>query len=165
MGGFCNMDIEIRPANEGDYQRLLELLAQISSLHHEGRPDFFRADAKKYGLEELREILTNPEKPVFAAVSPGGLLIGYAFCQLRDFSGHAVCNDIKALHIDDICVDEEYRRCGTGALLLEKCKELAKEWGCHSIQLNVWKFNDSAVKFYEKGGFEARAFTMEYILE
>jgi len=158
------MQIKIRPANEGDYERLSELLAQIGGLHHSGRPDIFRAGIKKYNLEQLREILNNPERPVFAAVNQDNLLIGYAFCEIMDYENHPVFNRFKSLYIDDICVDEALRNQGAGALLLEKCKEFAKEQGCYCVHLNVWNFNGSAVKFYEKCGFDTRSFTMEYIL-
>jgi ribosomal protein S18 acetylase RimI-like enzyme len=62
-------------------------------------------------------------------------------------------------------VDEKFRNCGIGALLIERCKELAKESGCYCIDLNVWKFNGGAIAFYEKCGFDIRALKMEYILK
>lgn len=158
------MQVKIRPAVEGDYERLLELLAQISELHYNNRPDIFQARVKKYELEQVREILNSPDKPVLAAVNPDGVLIGYAFCQIIDNTSRPLFNNFKSLYIDDICVDERFRNQGTGTLLLEKCKELAKEHGCYCIDLNVWQFNQSAVKFYEKCGFDTRSVKMEYIL-
>jgi ribosomal protein S18 acetylase RimI-like enzyme len=158
------MQIKIRPADERDCERLLELLAQIGELHHISRPDIFQAGLKKYNLEQLQEILNNIEKPVFAAVNTDGFLVGYAFCQIINYENHPVFNNYKSFYIDDVCVDKNYRNQGIGLLLLEKCKGFAKEQGCYCIDLNVWKFNESAVKFYEKCGFETKSFRMEYIV-
>jgi len=157
------MQIKIRPANEGDCERLLELLVQIEDLHHKNRPDIFKANAQKYNLEQLHEILNNPDKPVFAAINQDGFLLGYAFCQIIN-NNHPVINNFKSLYIDDICVDEKFRNHGIGTLLLERCKELAREQECYCIDLNVWAFNESAVKFYEKCGFVPRSVKMEHIL-
>ena len=158
------MQIKIRPANEGDCERLLELLAQIGELHHTNRPDIFQSDLIKYNLDELRNILNNPERPIFSAVNQDNFLVGYAFCQIINHENHHAFINFKTLYIDDICVDENIRNQGVGSLLLNKCKEFAKEQGCNYIELNVWEFNESAVKFYEKCGFSTRLRRMEYIL-
>jgi ribosomal protein S18 acetylase RimI-like enzyme len=157
-------EIEVRPANDGDCGRIIELLAQIGEHHHNGRPDVFKSGISKYTLEELREILKNPEKPVFAAVNADGFLTGYVFCQLTKYKNHAVFDDFNSLYIDDFCVDEQFRNQGIGTLLFEKCKEFAEEHDCRFLDLNVWVFNESAVRFYEKCGFKTRSVRMEYNL-
>jgi len=159
--------ITIRAAEPHDCDRLIELLAQIGDLHRRNRPDIFQTGIIKYTQERLREILSTPETPVFVAVTAGdtGLIVGYVFCQIIDYHGHPVFNAYKTLYIDDICVDETVRNSGVGSLLFEKCKCLAQEHGCYCIELNVWKFNESAIKFYEKCGFGTRSLRMEYIVQ
>jgi GNAT superfamily N-acetyltransferase len=44
---------------------------------------------------------------------------------------------------------------GVGALLLDRCVEQAREWGCDVIWLAVWERNPRAIRFYEKHGFVA----------
>ena len=158
------MQVTIRSAEMCDSDRILELLAQIGDLHHRKRPDIFQPNIRKYNPIQLQEILNTPEKPVFVAISDG-LVIGYVFCQILNYQGHPVFNAHKTLYIDDICVDEKCRSSGIGSLLLEKCKDLAKKHDCYCIDLNVWKFNENAIRFYEKCGFDTRSIRMEYIIQ
>ena len=49
------------------------------SVHHEGRPDLFKGNVKKYTDEELLAIIADDEKPIFVAKEDGRVK-GYAFC-------------------------------------------------------------------------------------
>ena len=44
---------EIRLAQEKDIPKIENLLEQILLIHHEGRPDIFKATGKKYTAKEL----------------------------------------------------------------------------------------------------------------
>ena len=72
-------EINIRRAKDDDIPTLDKLLFQVHEVHHKARPDLFKADAKKYTDEQLKEILANDKTPVFVAESDGKIL-GYAFC-------------------------------------------------------------------------------------
>ena len=157
------VDIKIRKAGTADSERIIELLRQIGEHHHNGRPDMFRENLIKYNTDELKQILQTPERPVFVAVNENNI-IGYAMCEIITFDNHKAYNNHKSFYIDDLCVDEKCRNGGTGSMLFEKCIEHAKEQGCYCIELNVWEFNQSAVKFYEKCGMVTRSRKMELIL-
>ena len=49
--------MKIRRANEKDMEGINRLLCQVLAVHHEGRPDLFQKDTKKYTDEELRALL------------------------------------------------------------------------------------------------------------
>ena len=51
-------------------------------------------------------------------------------------------------------MDESKKGKGYGKLLMQEVKQIAKQKGISRIELNVWTFNEDAVKFYEKLGFE-----------
>ena len=57
----------IRRANEGDMPAIQRLLCQVEQVHHEGRPDLFRAGAQKYTDKELAVLLYDETRPVFVA--------------------------------------------------------------------------------------------------
>ena len=160
-------DIKIRNAAAGDFDRIIELLRQIRKHHVRGRPDMFRPDLIKYDPDYIKSVFEIPEKPVFIAADITGgndTAVGYAICEIINYENHKLYNDFKSFYIDDICVDEEYRHCGIGTMLFEKCRETAIEQGCYCIDLNVWEFNESAVKFYGKCGMVTRSRKMELIL-
>ena len=159
------MNLEIRNAVLSDGERIIALLEQIGEYHHNGRPDIFKSGIKKYNLDNFKEILANPAKPVFSAVDKdSGEVLGYAFCEIMTYKDHPVFRDMKTLYIDDLCVDEKCRGQGAGILLVEKCKEFAREANCYNIDLNVWEFNQNAVRFYEKCGMTMQRRRMEFIL-
>ena len=158
------MIIFIRRAKPEDSDRLMELLAQIARLHHVGRPDLFKDGRQKYGKEELTGILRDENKPIFVATNGSDDIVGYVFCIIVRYRAHANLNDHDSLYIDDFCVDENCRGGGVGKTLFQAVKAYAREIGVYSIDLNVWEFNESAIRFYESCGMRTQSRKMELIL-
>ena len=154
--------MNIRRAEEKDIPSLIRLLEQVLDVHHAGRPDIFRPHTKKYTEEELRVLLTDEKSPIFVAEK--GEVLGYAFCILQEMKDHLLFQDRKSLYIDDLCIDASCRRQGIGKALVTFVTDYAKSLGCHSITLNVWALNESALKFYAKAGLIPQKYVMEKIL-
>ena len=72
----------IRKAEPRDLPAVNRLLEQVLSVHHEGRPDLFKAEGKKYTDEELLAIFANPDTPVFV-YEEADKVLGYAFCVVK----------------------------------------------------------------------------------
>lgn len=154
----------IRRATTADIEGIDRLLRQVLDVHHRGRPDLFRADAKKYTDEELCVILADDTKPVFTAVDDTGFVLGYAFCVMIRHMNDNILTDIKTLYIDDLCVDETARGQHIGKRLYEHVLAFARENGCYNVTLNVWACNKDAMKFYEKCGLTPQKIGLEKIL-
>jgi len=140
------------------------LLLQVLTVHHNGRPDLFRANVRKYTDAELAEILSDDGRPVFVAADGQGQVLGYAFCVLRQRRNDNILTDIKTLYIDDLCVDENVRGQHVGTRLYEFVLDFARRSGCYNVTLNVWTCNPGAMKFYEKCGLKPQKIGMETIL-
>ena len=56
-----------------------------------------------------------------------------------------------AMYIDDMWVDEKYRRQGLGSQALQAVEKVAEEKGCHLIWLGTWDFQ--AKPYYIKHGY------------
>lgn len=156
--------MDIRRAEDKDLQRINKLLYQVLMVHHNGRPDLFKADTKKYTDEELLEIIRDDTKPIFVGVDENNQVLGYAFCVFQQHIGDNVLTEIKTLYIDDLCVDENLRGRHIGRQLYEYVLSFAKEQGCYNVTLNVWSCNENARKFYEKCGLVPYKVGMEKIL-
>ncbi len=152
----------IRRANENDIEKIKDLLNQVLSVHHNGRPDIFKANCRKYTNAELQELLKDDLRPVF--VADDGEVLGYAFCIIQQHIDDNILTDIKTLYIDDLCVDENARGKRIGTQLYEYVKNYAEEIGCYNVTLNVWECNQSAKKFYEKQGLLPQKTVLETIL-
>ena len=156
--------MDIRRAKQSDMDGINKLLRQVLMVHHNGRPDLFKADAKKYTDEELAEIIADDTKPIFVAVDENCQVLGYAFCVLIQHIDDNILTDIKTIYIDDLCVDEKLRGQHIGKSIYEYVLKYAKEIGCYNVTLNVWACNESAMKFYEKCGLVPQKIGMETIL-
>ena len=152
----------IRTANQNDINRIIELLHQVNMVHHVLRPDLFKPYTTKYDEQELESLLNDESKPIF--VYDDGEVRGYAFCQVSEVKGHKLLEDVKALYIDDICVDENARGKHVGKTLYEYVRDYARSIGCYHITLNVWEGNDAALSFYRNMGMQVQKTTMETIL-
>lgn len=154
----------IRRAMLNDMQGINKLLKQVLMVHHNGRPDLFKANVKKYTDEELAAIIKDDAKPIFVACAENGEVLGYAFCVYQQHINNNILTDVKTLYIDDLCVDESVRGQHVGTQIYEYVLAFAKEEGFYNVTLNVWSCNESAMKFYEKCGLKPQKIGMEVIL-
>lgn len=155
--------MKIRKAQNKDIKELDQLLYQVQSIHHQGRPDIFKIGQKKYTDQQLLEIINNEKTPVFVATI-NDKVVGYAFCIFQQHISNNILTDIKTLYIDDLCVDENTRGQHIGKSLYNHVLNYAKESGCYNVTLNVWTLNQDAMKFYEKCGLKPQKIGMEQIL-
>lgn len=155
--------MNIRRAENRDMDKIKDLLNQVLMVHHNGRPDLFKANCRKYTDSELEELIKDDTRPIFVA-DENGEVFGYAFCVIKQRINDNILTDIKTLYIDDLCVDENIRGKHIGSELYNHVKEYAKKIGCYNLTLNVWACNESAAGFYKKCGLKPQATTMEIIL-
>ena len=141
----------------------MELLRQVGLVHHNGRPDLFKAGTK-YTREELALLIEDDSRPIFAAVDETDTVLGYAFCIFQQHVKDHILTDIKTLYIDDLCVDEKVRGQHIGKSLYEAVLVFARENGCYNVTLNVWSLNGPAMRFYESCGLKPQKIGMETIL-
>ena len=153
----------IRFACENDIPQMLDLLLQVGEVHHQIRPDLFRAGAQKYDEAALRRLLKTSDRPILAA-EEDGKMVGYAFCILQITKDDPVLCDRRVLYIDDLCVDENHRGRGIAGALYRRALELARELSCDAVTLNVWWGNDNALRFYENCGLQRQKIGMEKVL-
>jgi len=155
--------MEIRRAKYCDIPRIIELLEQVLTVHHEGRPDVFKSGAKKYDENMLTCMLSDDKTVIFVAENATRVL-GYCFCMIKETHGDTILKDMKTLYIDDLCIDEGERGQGVGRALFEYARAYAKELGCYNLTLNVWECNTGAKAFYERLGLVPQKTILETIL-
>ena len=156
--------MNIRRAVISDMPGINKLLNQVLMVHHNGRPDLFKANVKKYTDEELAEIIENDQKPIFVAVDDSEEVLGYAFCVYQQHINDNILTDVKTLYIDDLCVDEDKRGLHIGKQLYDYVVDFARKNDFYNLTLNVWSCNESAMKFYQACGLVPQKVGMEKIL-
>lgn len=154
----------IRKANFNDIDGIISLLLQVHALHANGRPDIFKMGGIKYTNEDVKNIITNENTPIFVFLNDENTVLGYTFCEIKETKEDTSLHSRKTLYIDDLCVDKNARGQHVGTKLYDYTVSFAKSIKCDSITLNVWEFNEGARKFYEKCGMKPLKTVMEQIL-
>ena len=60
--------------------------------------------------------------------------------------------------ITELIVTSKTRSKGVGQQLMDKIEEYFKSVGCEYILVDVFAYNDNAIKFYDKNGFHSRMY-------
>ena len=156
--------VRIRRAEEKDIDAVTRLLEQVLELHAAIRPDIFIPGTTKYTREELAVIFADDSRPVYVA-EDDGLVLGHAFCVLREPPASNNLIPRRIFYVDDLCADEAARGKHVGSALFEHVKKEALRLGCYEVTLNVWEGNDSALAFYRNKGMRPKEYQMELILD
>lgn len=67
--------------------------------------------------------------------------------------------------LEELSVGERFRGQGIGTALFAAAKEQALKRGAASLELQVWSFNEAAIRFYGKMGMKVKTFQMELPLQ
>ena len=163
-------ELYVRPLEEQDVPKVMDLLEQVNLVHYNGRPDIFKHDTKFTEEDVKTSFIGNEMAPVFVCVEVDseGLehVVGHGFCEIQENLGNSVVQAKRTLYIDDICVDEKSRGQGIGKKLYEYILAYAEKDGdFDNITLNVWNFNEPAYNFYLSMGLTPQRTIMEKSLK
>ena len=133
---------QIRSAIESDVPVIFSFVKKLAS--------YERLSHEVVATEELiRETL-------FGLRRTAEIAIGYLEAQpvgfVLFFHNYSTFLGKPGLYIEDLFVDEDYRRRGYGRALLLHVARLAKERGCGRLEWSVLNWNQPAIDFYKKLG-------------
>ena len=146
-----SIGFNIRMVNNNDLPALQELYLNI-------------ADNKVVPLtsEKLKiweEIIASPDYYILIGEDRGVIITSISMVIIRnitrDFSPYAL--------IENVVVDEKYRRGEYTGLLLDRAVEIAKERGCYKVMITTGTRSEATLTMYEQRGFsggDKRAFSM-----
>jgi len=141
----------VRLATEDDIPRILELYRQLSI-------STTKAELSRNPvLEDYRRVFIEfskiPSHELLVAEYNGEVIGTIVFLIVPNLSHQA----LPWALVENVVVDEKYRRYGFGKLLMEYAINRAKEAGCYRIVLSSDKRRKEAHQFYRSLGFEASA--------
>jgi ribosomal protein S18 acetylase RimI-like enzyme len=159
------MEITIRKATSTDYDTLCELFEEIDSLHSDNLPHIFQ---KPDGAPRERDYylgLISDENIALFVAEAGNKLVGFIHAIIKDAPPIPIFVSRCYAVIDGVLVKSEFQNQGTGRMLMDKIQEWAIAKNATSIELNVFEFNQSAISFYEKLGYQTLSRKMGKALE
>ena len=151
----------IRLAAKSDLPGVNAVRQQVHKVHAEGRPDIFR---KKFGkkLAGHIKILFRDKSAKIAVAEQDGNIVGFAVLKVIDKPKSPYSKARRFLRVEEFGVDEAHRRQGIGTALFDFIKTYAAEQGFDTVELDMWEFNEGALRFYEAQGFSTYRRFMEY---
>ena len=153
--------MKIREAKIEDIEQIVIILEQISKIHYEKRPDIFKKKSKNEIRKNAIEMLKDKKRKIIVAVDDTLKIYGLIIYNIKEVKEHINLRDSKVLWIEELGVDESYRKNGIGKMLMKKVEEDAKILDCKRIELNCWDFNNNAISFYERFGMRTQRRIME----
>jgi GNAT superfamily N-acetyltransferase len=146
-----NSQAFVRLATKDDIPRILELYEQLSI--GTANAELNRSPT----LEEYRSVFTEftriPRHEILVAEYNREVVGTIVFLIEPNLSHRA----LPWALVENVIVDEKYRRYGFGKLLMEYAINRAKEAGCYRVVLTSDKRRKEAHQFYRSLGFEASA--------
>ena len=147
-----NIDkIQIRKLSLKDYNKeYLYLLSQLTNLDIDSiNYELFKSFVQSLNNNHIILVIEDEfKKCIIGTIT---LLIEQKL--IRNFG--------KVLHIEDLVVDEDYRKKGIGKLLMQEAIKIANKNKCYKIILNC---DETIIPFYEKYNFKNKGAFMAYYL-
>ncbi len=145
----------IRDAKIEDFTVMGEIFKQVDELHSDAHPGIFNpliheARSKEY----LESVLQSDKSKLFVAVEDNKV-IGIAKADIESAPNIPLFVQRDWLSISTIVVDNKHKGKGAGQQLLHHLYEWAKQQEVYEVELTVFSFNESAIRFYEHDGFKS----------
>jgi len=145
------MNASVRPARPEDLVALAHLLDEIVALHHSEDPTQFREPLAAEHSSYLEERFQDPDAAVFVAEDQGDLA-GIAVTVIREATPPFL-NPNRFVLLENLAVATKFRRTGVGRKLVDAAVLWTRARDMQQLDLNVYEFNHSAIRFYEAIGF------------
>ena len=147
------MSIGVRTATAADADAIARLSADVQAVHAAGLPELFKGP----GVAALPATMVNalldiPSVRLLLA-ELDGIPAGYAYVEIRrrPEDGIRLRRDVVFVH--QLSVQPAFQRHGVGRALISAVRTLSEELGVIAVELDVWRFNEPARRFFAQQGF------------
>ena len=136
------MDVHIERVSEHTAADLVRMVRGLAAFERLEGPD-------EDGARRLRADAVGPNARFEAYLAT---LEGRAVGAATLYPTYSTFRALPILFLEDLFVAEAYRRRGVGQALFDFCVSLARDRGCARLEWNVLRWNEEAIRFYERNG-------------
>jgi len=125
-------------------------------MHHEAWPRVF-APPSDPGRDapHWQQSIGNPNATSFVAELEGQVVAFITVFLVTEAS--PLLQSIPLARVGSVCVAAPHRGRGIGQSLMRAAEQWALQRGASYLRLNVWAFNEAALRFYERLGYGAHS--------
>lgn len=155
---------DIRVATSEDFEGINKIYEQVDELHRlEFSNKFCKPKIPGRSIDYLKNLIDG-DKSFLLVATYDDQVVGFTEAYILSAPDFPVMKKREWLRLDTIAVDKSFQHRGIGQALFDYLKNSAEVLGIKEIELGVYSFNKSAIKFYEKNGFKPMAITMNRII-
>lgn len=155
--------IYVKLADESELNNINELRKQLFDFHAREKTQIFKPGCAQELQDSIYDTWKDPQQDIIVAVQDE-TICGYAVLHHIMASETPVMLERDFLNVDEICVDEAFRGRGAAKAMIGFIRQYAEKKGFHSIELNVYEFNQRALAIYEAAGFHTYKRSMELMI-
>ena len=144
-------------ATISDRKAVNAMAQEVHAMHISWRPDIYEMPEELY--PEDRFLNAVKERQLYVA-KINGIVAGYVLLRIRSMETPGLVTR-KIMLVDELCVEEAFRRQGIGTEMMVEVRALARAFRCTDLQLSVYPQNDEAVAFYQKCSFTIQSISMQ----
>lgn len=146
------LELTVRAAVVGDEARLAVLNRFVHELHLAYRPDYFKPTRAEHVSAWFRSMLQKPAVLIWIAEDDGEP-VGYVLALLHERQENAFCSPRRWCEIDQIAVDDTWRRRGIARTLVQTALTEVRRRGIREVEMSSWSFNEAAHQAFRRLGF------------
>lgn len=151
------MNVNIRKATINDLESIKKLNKKLFELEYDNFDDSLNIEwpLSENGTDYYKDAINNSYS-IIAEIE--GQVIGYLIGSINTELDY---NTTKQAELDNMYVEEEYRKLGIGKLLFNNFKEECKRNSINELKVTASYKNKNAINFYIKNGFEEADLTLK----
>ena len=121
-------------------------------MHHEAWPRVFAAPSDpSLDAPHWQQSIANPNASTFVGDQAGEIVAFVTVFLVTESS--PLLQPSQFARVGTVCVAAHLRGRGIGRLLMQRAEHWALQRGASYLRLNVWAFNEEALRFYEELGY------------
>jgi len=143
--------IRVRSAGRDDCEALLALYCEVHDAHLDADPEEFEPLTPDDEARMLREFARAGPPEILVAETELGLVGCVRFEQRH--ARRAGRRVRPRVYVDLLVVAPRWQSRGVGTMLLERVHAIVRSRGIDTVELDVYEFNGSGLRLYEKMGY------------
>lgn len=156
----------VRFLKKEDFSSIIPLLIEGHEIHQENREDVFSDLNLDFINKQLNHSFKDDDSYIFVVEDiEKKKIVGFALSKIHITFNIPLLKSSSYLFIDNFIINKEYRNKGVGKILFASIKNFCLLKELDNIQLNVWNFNEGAIKFYKDLGFSTSKKRLELKLD
>jgi ribosomal protein S18 acetylase RimI-like enzyme len=135
-----------------DANLLSRLNHDVQEIHHEIEPEIFKPFDQDHMETFFQKVLENSSVKAYIA-KVDEIPAGYMLLAENTSVDNPYKYACTILHIDQICVESEFKGKGVGKALVDYAKQYAVSKQIKRIEMNYWTQNTNSGEFFRSQGF------------